>query len=647
MYRPLLSLSLCLPLLLTNVQAASSVSAKTSVSARGSVAVGSITVKKGDTLYSLARKNNLTVQQLRDLNGIQGNTIAVGQVLKLGPVPAGTPPPIPALPAQARPASRTTPSAALQRNARGEVVYTVKRGDTLSLIAARHRTTTAHLRALNGLNSSALRAGQVLKLTGSPVRTSLAKPTPVKSGAAQLQAAASSRAKTSKAPSQVAQAASTRSASSSAVKWYTVKSGDTLGKIAERHAITVRHIQALNGLTGTVISVGQQLKLSGNTPKLPARTPVPARAATAAKVQATRYTVKRGDTLGVIASRYGVSVSAIQHANNLKSDVIAVGQRLSIPARGTRPAARLPALPPGMEARLVYSYERVNRGETPSSFAARFGSTAAQVRQLNGLSTINQIMPGAKLLVPRRLAVPRPPNPVAQPLRYRNVNVQGINVQVVRVDLRHRDVLVTPVLPRRGMSFGSGATVRTLTASSGARALVNGSYFHPHTYAPAGDIVMQGRLLTWGRIPAVLAITPDNRASIQNTGRGLFTRPNDYTWQGMETVIASGPRIVSGGVVASSFSRVFQDPAVFSAASRSAIGLSSSRDLMLVSTHAKVSVTQMGRIMAFLGARDALLLDGGSSAGISWNGSVLLDSVRKVSYGIGVFTNYTGRRYAR
>ena len=71
------------------------------------------------------------------------------------------------------------------------------------------------------------------------------------------------------------------------------------------------------------------------------------------------------------------------------------------------------------------------------------------------------------------------------------------------------------------------------------------------------------------------------------------------------------------------------------------------KPIKMVSTHAKVSVTQMGRIMATLGARDALLLDGGSSAGISWNGSVLLDSVRKVSYGIGVFTNYTGRRYAR
>lgn len=45
--------------------------------------------------------------------------------------------------------------------------------------------------------------------------------------------------------------------------------------------------------------------------------------------------------------------------------------------------------------------------------------------------------------------------------------------------------------------------------------------------------------------------------------------------------------------------------------------------------------------------RDALLLDGGSSTGLAWNGKPVLDSVRKVSYGIGVFTEYTGRRYIR
>ena len=43
----------------------------------------------------------------------------------------------------------------------------------------------------------------------------------------------------------------------------------------------------------------------------------------------------------------------------------------------------------------------------------------------------------------------------------------------------------------------------------------------------------------------------------------------------------------------------------------------------------------------------ALLLDGGSSTGVAWNGQAILDSTRKISYGIGVFTGYQGRRYVR
>ena len=158
---------------------------------------------------------------------------------------------------------------------------------------------------------------------------------------------------------------------------------------------------------------------------------------------------------------------------------------------------------------------------------------------------------------------------------------------------------------------------------------------------------MQGRMLTWGRIPMALAITPDNRATIRASTTPLLLRPLDTTWAGMETVIATGPRILSGGQLITRYSAAFRDPALFGRAARSAIGLISNRDLVLVSTHMKLTTTEMGRVMARLGIRDALLLDGGSSTGIAWNGQAALDSVRKVSYGIGVFTDYAGRRYAR
>ena len=121
----------------------------------------------------------------------------------------------------------------------------------------------------------------------------------------------------------------------------------------------------------------------------------------------------------------------------------------------------------------------------------------------------------------------------------------------------------------------------------------------------------------------------------------------DTSWSGMETVIATGPQIVRGGVVQNRYSSAFRDPAVFGQAARSAIGLAGPRDLLLVTTHAKLSVGQMGQVMQALGARDALLLDGGSSAGLAWNGAAVLNSVRKVSYGIGVFTDYAGKRYSR
>lgn len=439
-----------------------------------------------------------------------------------------------------------------------------------------------------------------------------------------------------------------------------VKAGDTLYRVARTHGLSVAQLRRFNALSGDTIRVGQVLRL-----RPPAAAPAPARAArpsAAPKPPTARpaakpaggaggvYTVRRGDTLGAIARRAGVSVSALQQASGLTGTLIRPGQRLRVPPRGAlaRPApARVPALPAGKESRLVYTYVRVGARDTAQGLAARYRSSPDALRRLNGFSTVQMIVPGAKVLVPSRVAVPVPPAARRSAVSYRAARPLNIPVQVVQVDLRWRNVLVAPVLPGRTLSFESGATVGTLARRSGAQAVVNGSYFHPHTYAPAGDIVMRGRLLTWGRIPAALAITPDNRASISASTTSLFSRPLDTSWAGMETVVATGPRIVARGAVQRSYSGVFQDPALFGRAARSAVGLLSNRDLLLVTTHARLTTVEMGKVMASLGARDALLLDGGSSAGLAWNGAAVLDSVRKVSYGIGVFANYTGRRYAR
>lgn len=95
---------------------------------------------------------------------------------------------------------------------------------------------------------------------------------------------------------------------------YIVKSGDTLWLLAQRFGTTVDAIKALNNLTGNTIYVGQVLKISINT-----TTP------------SFTYTVKSGDTLWLLAQRYGTTVNAIKSLNNLTSDVLNVGQVLQIP----------------------------------------------------------------------------------------------------------------------------------------------------------------------------------------------------------------------------------------------------------------------------------------------------------------------------
>ena len=94
------------------------------------------TVKKGDNLYSIARTYGTTVDKLKDINNLTSNNLSIGQVLKL-------------------PSSDTT---------KDNVVYTVKKGDSLYSIAREYGTTVDALKKLNNITSNTLSIGQKLLL---------------------------------------------------------------------------------------------------------------------------------------------------------------------------------------------------------------------------------------------------------------------------------------------------------------------------------------------------------------------------------------------------------------------------------------------------------------------------------------------------
>ena len=95
---------------------------------------------------------------------------------------------------------------------------------------------------------------------------------------------------------------------------YTVRSGDTLWLLANRYGTTVDAIKRLNGLTSDNLSIGQVLRIPVSQTQ-----------------QYITYTVRSGDTLWLLANRYGTTVDAIKRLNGLTSDNLSIGQVLRIP----------------------------------------------------------------------------------------------------------------------------------------------------------------------------------------------------------------------------------------------------------------------------------------------------------------------------
>jgi peptidoglycan lytic transglycosylase D len=166
------------------------------------------------------------------------------------------------------------------------VTYRVRRGETLGAIAGHYGSSVSAIMRVNGLRSAnRIWPGQRLRI---PVR-----------GAGEV-----------------------RRASHTAVDGvHTVQRGESLGAIASAYGTTVSRLKADNGLASDVIYPGQALRVE------PAST-----SGGVTTAESHRYTVRRGDTLGKIADRHGVSLPALLSANGLgRRSTIYPGQELVIP----------------------------------------------------------------------------------------------------------------------------------------------------------------------------------------------------------------------------------------------------------------------------------------------------------------------------
>lgn len=291
----------------------------------------SYTVKAGDTLTGVAQRHGLTLSQLAQYNNLDPNSrLLRGQKLWLVP----------------NKVSKTSTSTSSKTSTK-TTTYKVQSGDTLIGLANRLGVSPSDIAALNAFDDNAqLIAGRNINIPSSAqVTKSQSRPTQtsytIKAGDSLSSVAAKHgisvsslasanglannaglvRGKTLVIPSTDSAKNSTQSAKPSVspsktdkTESYKVKAGDSLTSLANRFGVSIADLAKANNLaTNAKLGIGQTL----NVPKL-----------------TTTYKVKSGDTLIRLARQFGLSVDELAKMNGLKSDDgLRRGQNLTVPNR--------------------------------------------------------------------------------------------------------------------------------------------------------------------------------------------------------------------------------------------------------------------------------------------------------------------------
>ena len=266
------------------------------------VSTNTYIVKSGDSLYSIARKFNTTVDELKRLNNLSSNLLNIGQVLRL---PTGKPTEPPVVPTDTD-------------------TYIVKSGDSLYKIANAYNTTVDELKSLNNLSSNILSIGQILKVPKSASSEITSTIDYVVKSGDNLYAIARKYNTTVNEIKSLNNLGSdilsvgqilkipTVTPSQEQKETYIVQSGDSLYSIARKFNTTVDELKRLNNLSSNLLSIGQVLVL-----------PIES-------TGQTTYTVQAGDSLYSIARKFNTTVDNIKALNNLSSNLLNIGQILIV-----------------------------------------------------------------------------------------------------------------------------------------------------------------------------------------------------------------------------------------------------------------------------------------------------------------------------
>lgn len=290
-------------------------------------------MRSGESLYVLSRRYNISIEEIRRANQLSGNLLRVNQVLLI-------------------PSLQHPPSSSSERMIAGVIQHRVSPGESLSVISERYRVSMNEIRRNNNISGDTIRAGQTLLIpVGEPLTS-----------------------------------ATTASASSpGGMLRHVVRNGESLSTISSRYNVTIAQLRQANNIRGDIIQAGQTLN-------------IPAAQRTITQSQNTRmvrHEVRAGESLSVLSDRYNTPIVEIRRANNLRGDLLRVGQVLQVPVR------QQASTPAGGQQIAGGIQHRVREGESLSVLSDRYNVPIRDIRQANGLRG-DLLRAGQVLIIPNR-----------------------------------------------------------------------------------------------------------------------------------------------------------------------------------------------------------------------------------------------------